>query len=57
MGTLLALFNFTERWQELPEATARAQGVQAMHDALSDQPVETHHDRIVLPPYARVWLT
>jgi amylosucrase len=56
-GTLLALFNFTERWQDLPEATARALGVHAMHDALSNHRVETHNGRVVLPPYARVWLT
>jgi amylosucrase len=56
-GTLLALSNFTEHWQELPEATARVLGVTALHDALSNQRVETHHGRIVLPPYARVWLT
>jgi amylosucrase len=56
-GTLLGLFNFTEDWQELPEAVARTLGARAMHDALSDQRVETHTGRIVLPPYARVWLT
>jgi hypothetical protein len=31
--------------------------VRAMHDALSDQRVETHGGKVVLPPYARVWLT
>jgi amylosucrase len=56
-GVLLGLFNFTEGWHEVPEAQARALGAQGMHDALSDQPVETHHGQIVLPPYARVWLT
>jgi amylosucrase len=56
-GTLLGLFNFTEGWQQVPETTARGLGAQAMHDALSDQPVETHQGQIVLPPYARVWLT
>ncbi|MCX7287014.1 MAG: alpha-amylase, partial [Rhodobacterales bacterium] len=56
-GTLLALFNFTERWQLVDEALARALGASAMHDALSDHPVETHNGQIVLPPYARVWLT
>ncbi len=56
-GTLLGLFNFTERWQHIGEGAARALGVTAMHDALSDQPVETHGGQIVLPPYARVWLT
>jgi amylosucrase len=56
-GTLLGLCNFTEAWQHIPETWARSLGVQAMHDALSDQRVETHQSQIVLPPYARVWLT
>ena len=55
-GVLLALFNFTEHWQEVPEGWARALGVGEMRDLLSDQRVETHHGQIVLPPYARVWL-
>jgi amylosucrase len=56
-GTLLGLFNFTESWQQVGEGLVRALGVTAMHDALSDQRVETHGGQIVLPPYARVWLT
>jgi amylosucrase len=56
-GVLLGLFNFTEHWQEVAEARVRALGVMALHDALSDSRVETHHGQIVLPPYARVWLT
>ena len=56
-GTLLGLFNFTEHWQSIPETWARAQGVTALHDALSDSAVGTHVGQIVLPPYARVWLT
>lgn len=56
-GTLLGLFNFTEHWQHLPEAVVRTLGAQVMHDALSDQRVETHGGQIALPPYARVWLT
>ena len=55
-GPLLGLYNLSESWQHLPEAQARALGVTAMHDALSDAPVLTHAGRIVLPPYARVWL-
>jgi len=55
-GTLLGLFNFTERWQHLPEVWARDLGVTRMHDALSDAPVAPHHGQIALPPYARVWL-
>ncbi len=56
-GTLLGLFNFTEGWQTVAESWVRSHGVQAMHDALSDQRVEIHEGQIVLPPYARVWLT
>ncbi|MFM7445013.1 MAG: DUF3459 domain-containing protein, partial [Tabrizicola sp.] len=56
-GTLLGLFNFTEHWQHLPEAVVRTLGAVEMHDALSDQRVETHNGQIALPPYARVWLT
>jgi amylosucrase len=56
-GTLLGLFNFTESWQNLPEAWVRGQGVTRLWDALSDAPVTPHHGQIALPPYARVWLT
>ncbi|OYX20514.1 MAG: alpha-amylase [Rhodobacterales bacterium 32-66-9] len=56
-GTVLGLFNFTEGWQSLPEAWARALGAGRLHDALSDAPVTPHHGQIALPPYARVWLT
>ncbi len=56
-GAVLCLFNFTESWQRVPEAWARAVGVTQMHDALSDQPVLPHDGHIALPPYARVWLT
>ena len=55
-GVLLGLFNFSEGWQDVPEAWARALGVGEMWDALSDRRVETHRGQIVLPPYARVWL-
>lgn len=55
-GTLLCLFNFAEGWAHLSQDWARAQGVTRFWDELSDQPVETHHGNIVLPPYARVWL-
>lgn len=55
-GTTLCVFNFTETWQHLSADWARRQGVQAMHDALSDARVETFRDNIALPPYARLWL-
>ena len=56
-GTILGVFNVTEGWQHLSAAWARGLGVTRMHDALSDAPVETFHDTIALPPYARLWLT
>jgi amylosucrase len=56
-GPVLGLFNFTEGWINVDEAFVRAQGVTLMHDALSDHPVDIHAGHIVLPPYARVWLT
>jgi amylosucrase len=56
-GVLLGLFNFTEHWQHLPEGWVRALGVHGMWDALSGAEVTTHAGQVVLPPYARVWLT
>lgn len=56
-GNLLALFNMTEHWLNLPDGLARAQGVSLMYDALSDSAVSSHQGAIALPPYARVWLT
>jgi amylosucrase len=56
-GVVLCLFNFTESWKNVPEAWARAQGITDMMDALSEYPVQSHAGQIVLPPYARVWLT
>lgn len=56
-GTLLGLFNFTEHWQHLPEGWVRALGATRMWDALSQAEVTPHGGQVVLPPYARVWLT
>ncbi|MDZ4088929.1 MAG: alpha-amylase family protein [Tabrizicola sp.] len=56
-GVLLGLFNFTEQWQHLPEGWVRALGVSRMWDELSEAEVGLHGGQVVLPPYARVWLT
>jgi amylosucrase len=56
-GTVLCLYNFTENWSHIGADWARAQGVTAMFDALSDAAVATPGGIIALPPYARVWLT
>ncbi len=56
-GAVLCLFNFTESWQRVPEAWARAVGATHMHDALLDHAVLPYDGHVALPPYARVWLT
>lgn len=56
-GVLLGLFNFTEQWQHLPEGWVRDLGASRMWDALSEAEVVPHGGQVVLPPYARVWLT
>ena len=56
-GTLLCLFNFSEKWQHLPVDWLRDQGVVQFHDALSDAPADLSESTLALPPYGRVWLT
>jgi amylosucrase len=53
---VVALFNFTEHWLGVPRGWAIAEGVTAFWDQLSNAPVDTTHESIALPPYARVWL-
>ncbi len=55
-GPLLALFNFTELWQNVPARFAAAQGVVQFHDMLSDASVATPDGVLQIPPYGRVWL-
>ena len=56
-GSIVCLFNFTESWQQVSGDWLRFQGVAAMRDILSDATVALHDDMLVLPPYARVWLS
>lgn len=56
-GVLVGLFNFTEQWQHLPEGWVRDLGASRMWDELSEAEVGLHGGQVVLPPYARVWLT
>ncbi len=55
-GPLLAIFNFSPLWQNLPAAIARQQGIVRFHDALSDAPVATPDNALRIPPYGRLWL-
>lgn len=55
-GAVLALFNFTEGWQHVPEGWLRAEGASQMQDLLSERAVQLHDGALALPPYGRVWL-
>ena len=55
-GALICIYNFTEFWATLRADWALAQGASQFHDALSDRAVALDEGRILLPPYARLWL-
>ncbi len=55
-GSLVCIFNFTEFWATLRHEWALSHGATLFEDALSGQKVDLDHGRILLPPYARVWL-
>lgn len=55
-GAIVCIYNFAERWTELPGDWAAANGATAFHDELSDRPVALHEGNLALPPYARLWL-
>ena len=55
-NALVCIFNFTEFWKTIRHEWALARGATAFHDALSNAPVRLDKGRILLPPYARVWL-
>ena len=56
-GPLLAMFNFSEIWQNVSNELVYAQGVSQLVDVLSETKVATPRGSVQLPPYARVWLT
>ena len=55
-GPLLAMFNFSDIWQNVPIGFARAQGIVKFWDELSDGHVVAPNDTLQLPPHARLWL-
>jgi amylosucrase len=55
-GALVCVYNFTEFWATLRHDWALAHGASRFHDALSDAEVALDAGRILLPPYARLWL-
>ena len=55
-NAVVCIYNFKEFWAALDAGWATAQGATQFHDGLSDKPVGLHDGRILLPPYARLWL-
>jgi amylosucrase len=57
VGALVALFNFSEIWANVPAPLLRQAGVSEFHDQLSDGQVTLQGDQVAVAPYGRVWLT
>jgi amylosucrase len=57
LGALLGLFNFTEDWRSVRVAFASASGASDFVDRLTGDIVVPADGMILLPPYARIWLT
>ena len=55
-NAVVCLYNFKEFWAALSADWAVAQGASRFTDGLSESPVGLHDGRILLPPYARLWL-
>ena len=55
-NAVVCIYNFKEFWAALDADWAAAQGATQFIDGLSDNPVGLHDGRILLPPYARLWL-
>ena len=55
-GPLLCLFNFTEDTVFVPGEWALGEGVEALHDALTDRPAQMDNGNLVLLPYGSLWL-
>ncbi|HET7714556.1 MAG TPA: alpha-amylase family protein [Bauldia sp.] len=57
LGALLAFFNFTEAWRAVPQGFAGSNGARDFVDRLTGHSVVPEDGMILLPPYARLWLT
>ena len=55
-GAVVCIYNFTEFWANLRHEWAWEQGARAFRDGLSEREVGLDGGRILLPPYARLWL-
>ena len=55
-NAVVCIYNFRESWAALAADWAAAHGALQFTDGLSGNPVGLHDGRILLPPYARLWL-
>ena len=55
-NAVVCIYNFTEFWTALGADWAAGAGRDAVHRRAVGQPVGLHDGRILLPPYARLWL-
>jgi amylosucrase len=57
LGPLVAVFNFTGDWRRMPWGFVEAHGAGDFVDRLTGDRVVSEEGMLVLPPYARIWLT
>ncbi len=56
LGPLVCIFNFSGKWQALPEATLRTCGVVQFFDTLGESKVALQDSTLPFPPEGRIWL-
>lgn len=57
LGPLVAVFNFADAWRRVPWSFVEAHGAGDFVDRLTGERVVPEAGMLMLPPYARVWLT
>jgi amylosucrase len=55
-GSVVCLFNFSDRWQALPASWLHQAGARGFFDQLAEVRVETGDGAVHLPPYGQLWL-
>jgi amylosucrase len=56
-GPVVCLFNFSDAAQDVSAPLLYRLGVSQYYDCLSETALKPMNDRLLLPPYARCWLT
>ena len=56
-GPLVCLFNFSDRWLEIPMQALSDAGVTEWRDRLADVDVVQDGDQLPFPPQGRIWLS